>query len=65
MGKHIHFIVSVDLETGEVAFENDTADARFPDGLVWDDTLGEWRAETEDEFQQGYEKVRPIVYPDN
>ncbi len=59
MGKQIYFVVSVDLETGEVAFDNDTADARFPDGLVWDGEA--WRTETEDEFQDGYAKVRPLL----
>jgi hypothetical protein len=59
MTKQIYFVVAVDLETGEASFDNDTADIRFPDGLVWDGE--EWRAETEDEFHEGYAKVRTIL----
>ena len=62
MTKQVYFVVVVDLETGEVSFDNDTADIRFPDGMLWDGE--EWRAETEDEFQEAYAKVRPIAYPE-
>lgn len=59
MTKQIYFVVCVDLENGEVSFDNDTADARFPDGLLWDGEA--WRAETEDEFHEGYDRVRTIL----
>jgi hypothetical protein len=59
MARQVYFVVAVDLETGEVSFDSDTADARFPDGMVWDGE--EWRAETEDEFQEAYAKVRPLL----
>lgn len=65
MANQIYFVVCVDLETGEVSFDHDTADTRFPDGLVWNHDTNEWQAETEDEFQMGYDRIRPIVYPDN
>jgi hypothetical protein len=59
MTKQIYFVVAVDLETGEVSFDNDTADARFSEGLVW--TGEEWRRETEDEFHEGYSKVSKVL----
>jgi hypothetical protein len=64
MARLVHYVVVVDLETGEVSIDNDTADARFPDGLLWDDHENEWRGETEDELHEGYKIIRPLIYGD-
>lgn len=52
MSKIVYFVVAVDLDDKEIMFDTDTFEARFPDGGCWDDESGEWRAETEDEFEE-------------
>jgi hypothetical protein len=61
MSEKLYFVVAVDLETGEVEIDDDTAVARFHDGLVWSDELGEWRAETEAEYERSVAKLRPML----
>lgn len=62
MARLVHYVVTVNLDTGEVAIDDDTAVARFQDGLVWDDHENEWRGETEDELHDGYKIIRPLIY---
>jgi hypothetical protein len=61
MAELIHFVVAVDLETGEVILDDDTLIARFHDGAVWDNEANEWRAETEAEYERSVEKIKPIL----
>ena len=41
MSRNLHFVVVV-REDGTWYADNDTADAVFPDGLVYDEDTGEW-----------------------
>lgn len=40
MSRHHHFLVV--YCDGEWRVDNDTADQRFTDGLIWDDETGTW-----------------------
>ena len=40
MSRHHHFLVV--YCDGEWRVDNDTADMRFGDGLIWDDETGRW-----------------------
>lgn len=62
MGKQIYFILAVDLDTGEIVLDDDMADVRFPDGLVWDGE--EWDKETDEEYENGYSKLRSVIGKD-
>jgi hypothetical protein len=61
MAELIHFVVAVDLETGEVILDDDTLIARFHNGAVWNTNTEEWRAETEDEYNRSVSKIKPIL----
>ena len=55
MARLVHYVLVVDLDTGEVHIDNDTAIARFDDELLYDTDKDEWREETEDESNEAYE----------
>ena len=55
MARLVHYVLLVDLETGEVHIDNDTAIARFDDKLLYDTDTNEWREETEDESTEAFE----------
>jgi hypothetical protein len=58
MAREVHYVLVVDLETGEVEIDNDTAIARFDEKLLWDTDTQEWREETEDEANEAYTILR-------
>ena len=58
MARKVHYVLVVDLETGEVEIDNDTACARFDEELLWDTDTQEWREETEDEANEAYSILR-------
>ena len=49
MAKYVHFVIAVNLDTKEVIVDDDTFTARFQDGGLYDEELGLWRDETDDE----------------
>lgn len=58
MARKVHYVLVVDLETGEVEIDNDTAIARFDEELLWDTDKQEWREETADEADEAYTILR-------
>lgn len=58
--RFVHFVVSVDIDNKVVSFDNDTFDAKFPFGGLFDEETGEWREETEDEFEEARILMREV-----
>ena len=58
MARKVHYVIVVDLETGEIEIDNDTAIARFDEELLYDTDTNEWREETEDEANEAYTILR-------
>lgn len=58
MARKVHYVIVVDLETGEIEIDNDTAIARFDEELLYDTDENEWREETEDEANEAYTILR-------
>lgn len=52
MSKQVHFVIVVDLGTGEKFIDDDTLTARFDDGSTWDTDTQEWIEEEEEDYER-------------
>jgi hypothetical protein len=57
MGKVGYFLVAYDYDDKGFFIDNDSLDACFPDGVIWNRETGKWGYEDEDEIveQMGWE----------
>lgn len=49
MAKYVHFVVAVNIDTGEVIVDDETFTAKFNEGGLYDEDLNLWRDETDEE----------------